>query len=49
MMQELQRKGSIAYRRGRITVRDRAALEALACDDYRLVRAAYARMYVQRL
>lgn len=41
---ELQKAGFITYHRGRVTILDRAALEALACECYRtganLMRAA---------
>lgn len=40
----LQRLGLIAYLRGRITVRDRSALEQLACECYRVVRGEYRRL-----
>ena len=33
--QGLQKAGAISYSRGRITVRDRAALERIACECYR--------------
>jgi CRP-like cAMP-binding protein len=33
---ELQRSGVIRYRRGRITIVDRAGLEDIACECYRL-------------
>jgi CRP-like cAMP-binding protein len=35
----LQRAGLIRYRRGRITVLDRAGLEAAACECYRVLKA----------
>lgn len=38
---QLQRKGAIEYTRGRIHVPDRAALEALACECYRVVKVEY--------
>ena len=41
----LQDSRLISYRRGRITILDRAGLEACACECYRLVRAAYARLF----
>jgi hypothetical protein len=34
----LQRAGLIGYSRGRVTVTDRAGLEAAACGCYRVVR-----------
>jgi CRP-like cAMP-binding protein len=39
---ELQRLGSITYRRGEVTVRDRAGLEAAACGCYAANRLTYA-------
>ncbi|WP_269533889.1 Crp/Fnr family transcriptional regulator [Chitinimonas sp. BJYL2] len=41
---ELQRSGLIAYRRGKITVLDRAGLEAVACSCYAADRRLYARL-----
>jgi CRP-like cAMP-binding protein len=40
----LQRAGLIRYSRGRVTVRDRAGLEAAACECYRVVRAEFDRL-----
>ena len=40
----LQRAGLIAYRRGRVTVLDRARLEEAACECYATVRAHYERL-----
>jgi CRP-like cAMP-binding protein len=40
----LQQAGLISYRRGRITVLDRAGLEAAACECYAVVRAHYERL-----
>jgi CRP-like cAMP-binding protein len=40
----LQRAGIIRYGRGRITVLDREALEATACDCYRVVKARFERL-----
>lgn len=37
----LQKDGLIRYSRGRITVLERAGLEAAACECYRIVRAGY--------
>ena len=39
----LRRRGLIDYRRGRIEIRDRAALEAAACDCYGIIRAEFER------
>jgi CRP-like cAMP-binding protein len=40
--QAVQRKGLVQYRRGRITILDRAGLEAAACGCYRTTEDAYA-------
>lgn len=40
----LQAAGHISYRRGRITVLDRAGLESAACECYAVVRAHYERL-----
>lgn len=40
----LQRDGVIRYRRGRITVLDRAALEQRSCECYAVVRREYDRL-----
>jgi CRP-like cAMP-binding protein len=40
----LQERGLIRYTRGRIEVRDRAGLEALACGCYRFVQEEFARV-----
>jgi Mn-dependent DtxR family transcriptional regulator len=37
----LQDRGLIRYRRGIITILDRAGLEALACPCYQVVRAEF--------
>lgn len=37
----LQRQGLIEYRRGRVTMRDRAGLEAASCECYDVIKAAY--------
>lgn len=36
----LQQAGLISYRRGVVTILDRAGLEAASCECYRVVRAA---------
>ena len=41
---DLQRRGLVHYRRGDITVLDRAGLEAAACGCYAADRDAYDRM-----
>jgi CRP-like cAMP-binding protein len=41
---ELQARGLIEYTRGRITIVDRAGLEAAACPCYGIIRAEFARM-----
>lgn len=45
----LQRDGLIQYRRGRITVLDRAALEQRACECYAVVRKEYGRLLPARM
>ena len=40
----LQRAGFIIYRRGRLTILDRAGLEAAACECYRVVRDEFDRL-----
>ena len=47
-MQRFQRDGYIAYQRGRIAVVNRAGLEAAACEDYRVLQAAYERLFGTR-
>jgi CRP-like cAMP-binding protein len=44
----LQRAGLIRYRRGHITVEDRAGLEQRTCECYRVVRREYERLLPQR-
>ena len=39
--QDLQRRGVIKYRRGKIAIVDRPALESCACECYRTVKALY--------
>jgi CRP-like cAMP-binding protein len=41
----LQGNGLIEYRQGSIKIINRAGLEAAACEDYRLSRAAYDELY----
>jgi DNA-binding GntR family transcriptional regulator len=41
----LQQAGIISYRRGLVTIVDRERLEESACEDYRLTRDIYERMY----
>jgi len=41
----LQQAGLISYRRGIVTILDRQRLEDSACEDYRLTREIYERMY----
>lgn len=41
----LQAAGLIAYHRGKISIIDRAALEAAACECYGVIRAEYARYF----
>jgi hypothetical protein len=41
----LQHAGLIRYRRGIVSIIDRAGLEDAACEDYRLTRDIYERMY----
>jgi CRP-like cAMP-binding protein len=41
----LQRNGWIRYRRGQITVVDRAGLETTTCEDYRMLQAEYGRLF----
>jgi CRP-like cAMP-binding protein len=42
--QTLQDRETISYSRGRITVIDRAGLEAASCDCYRIIRAEFDRL-----
>ena len=44
----LQREGLIRYRSGMITVLDRAALEASACECYGAMQAQFAALYQDR-
>ncbi len=41
----LQTAGLIRYRRGRITILDRAGLEAAACGCYHVVKAEFDRFF----
>ena len=41
----LQQAGLISYRRGIVSILDRERLEESACEDYRLTREIYERMY----
>jgi CRP-like cAMP-binding protein len=41
----LRRTGLIDYRQGWIHILDRVGLETVACEDYRLNRAAYDQLY----
>jgi CRP-like cAMP-binding protein len=45
----LQQAGLIEYHRGQMTIRDRHGLEAVACEDYRLTRETYDRLYAARV
>jgi hypothetical protein len=38
----LQTAGFMTYRNGRVTIRDRAGLEEVACECYAVVRDAFA-------
>ena len=40
----LHRAGLIAYRRGQVTVLDRAGLEEASCECYAAIRAHYERL-----
>jgi hypothetical protein len=37
----LQQAGYIAYQRGRVRVRDRAGLESVSCECYKVLKKAY--------
>ena len=41
---ELQRRGLIAYSRGKVQILDRSALSAVACECYGIVRTSYERI-----
>ncbi len=42
---ELQRRGMIDYKRGKIRISDRSRLEGVSCECYRIVRSAYERVW----
>jgi CRP-like cAMP-binding protein len=44
---ELQRQGLIEYRRGRVKILDRAALEEVACDCYQIIKQLHVDLYKQ--
>jgi DNA-binding transcriptional regulator YhcF (GntR family) len=46
--QDLQTRGFISYRRGLLTVVDRAGLEKAACECYRLINREYTRLLKPR-
>jgi CRP-like cAMP-binding protein len=41
----LQRRGSIEYRHGQVTILDRAKLESEACDCYQIMKDLYRNLY----
>jgi CRP-like cAMP-binding protein len=43
--ESLQAEHLISYRRGRMTISDRAGLEAAACEDYRITQDVYSKLY----
>ncbi|HYD54533.1 MAG TPA: Crp/Fnr family transcriptional regulator [Gemmatimonadaceae bacterium] len=43
----LQREGAISYQRGIIEIKDRGALEAQACECYRIIRSTFDRLLGQ--
>ncbi len=43
--QSLQRKGLIQYQRGRITILDRAGMEAMACECYQVSHQAFDQVF----
>ena len=42
----LQRRGLIDYRRGKVTLLDRAGLQEVSCDCYRVVQAGLTQLYL---
>ena len=42
---DLKRRGLISYHRGRIQLTDRAGLEAVTCDCYRIIHNLYRNLY----
>jgi CRP-like cAMP-binding protein len=42
---DLQRKGLIDYRRGRVRILDRKGLEKVACDCYQVIKRLYVELY----
>ncbi|HIK29987.1 MAG TPA: Crp/Fnr family transcriptional regulator [Oscillatoriales cyanobacterium M59_W2019_021] len=44
----LQQAGTIEYRRGQITIRDREDLESISCECYRLVQSEFLRLLGSR-
>jgi Mn-dependent DtxR family transcriptional regulator len=44
VLQPLQERGLIEYRRGEFTVLDRAGLEVAACECYHVVRDEFTRL-----
>jgi len=45
VMSDLQRRGLVRYSRGRVTILDRRALQAMACECYRVTKAAANRVF----
>jgi CRP-like cAMP-binding protein len=46
---ELQRKGLIDYRRGRVRILNRKALEEAACDCYQIIQQLYLNLYKSKV
>lgn len=44
---QLQRTGTIYYKRGKMTIRDRQTLESCGCECYRVIRDLYHRIMLQ--